>query len=340
MIIKNLLHKLLYKRRIIVLTITISRQTSSLGDEIASELADKLGIRLITRDYVVENWLPEVADEHDLHMLKETSKYYLRACQTGQTFKEYIIDRLKKTAEKESLVILGLGSQIIFKDYAHAIHIKVICSEKRRIRRVMNKYNINHEQAVRTIDLSDRKHRRYVHRLFNRDWGNVSLYHISINTDGLDVQESVNLIIHISEMKKEKPQPLYKKNEKISAEKSGNKNIDFVHESEKDFADILDMYNIQWDYEPSEFPLEWDAEGNISLGFRPDFYLPEFDTYIEITTMKQKYVTEKNKKVKLLQELYPDISINIVYKKDYHKLLKRFGVNDIHKEENVGEKNE
>ena len=63
--------------------------------------------------------------------------------------------------------------------------------------------------------------------------------------------------------------------------------------------------------------------------FFPDFYLPEFDTYIELTTMKQKYVTEKNKKVKLLQELYPDINVNIVYKKDYHKLLKRFGVNNI-----------
>ncbi len=312
-----------------VFVITISRQTASLGDEIAVEIADKLGVKLITRNYVIDNWLPEIADEHDLHMLRETSKYYLKTAQNGETFKEYIIKRLKKEAEKQSLVILGLGSQVIFKDYAHAVHIKVICSDNRRVNRIMKKYNINKEQAVRTLDLSDRKHRRYVHRLFDKDWENISLYHMSINTDGLEISEAANLIIHLLEMKKENPQPLFKKYDEIKEEKINIEDIDFVHESEKDFAEILDMYNIKWEYEPSEFPLEWDAEGNIALGFRPDFYLPEFDTFIELTTMKQKYVTEKNKKVKLLQELYPDVSINIVYKKDYHKLLKRFGVDEL-----------
>lgn len=309
--------------------ITISRQTASLGDEIAAELADELGVKLITRDFVIDNWLSEIADEHDLHMLRETSKYYLRTAQNGQTYKEYIIERLKKEAEEQSLVVLGLGSQVIFKDYAHAVHIKVICSDKGRIARIKNKYNLNKEQAIRTLDLSDRKHRRYVHRLFDKDWENISLYHMSINTDGLEVIEATNLIMHLLEMKKENPQPLYKEHKEEEKRVSPRQDIDFVHESERDFAEILDMYNIQWEYEPSEFPLEWDAEGNIVLGFRPDFYLPEFDTYIELTTMKQKYVTEKNKKVKLLQELYPDVSVNIVYKKDYHKLLQRFGVNDV-----------
>ena len=217
--------------------ITISRQTASLGDEIAAELADKLGVKLITRNYVIDNWLSEIADEHDLHMLRETSKYYLRTAQNGQTFKEYIIERLKKEAEEQSLVILGLGSQVIFKDYAHAVHIKVICSDGRRVKRIMEKYNIQQEQAVRTLDLSDRKHRRYVHRLFNKDWENISLYHMSINTDGLDIKEASNLIIHLLEMKKEEPQPLFRPQEEITVKRMNTKDIDFVHESERDFAE-------------------------------------------------------------------------------------------------------
>ncbi len=315
--------------------ITISRQSSSLGEEIAKELADKLGVKLLTRDHVINNWFSDVADDHDIHMLKETSKYYLKSAQNGKTFKDIIIKRLKMKVEKENLVILGLGSQIIFKDYAHAVHVKIICSDKIRVHRVMEKYNINKERAIRTIDLSDRKHRRYVHRLFNKDWNNSSLYHLSINTAGLDVTEAVNLIIHLLEMKKENPESLFKNLDEYKSHIKTKKDIEFVHDSEKDFAEILDMYNIKWEYEPSEFPLEWDAEGNISMGFRPDFYLPEFDTYIEITTMKQKYVTEKNKKVKMLQKLYPNININIVYKKDYHKLLNRFGINEI--KENEGD---
>jgi hypothetical protein len=64
------------------------------------------------------------------------------------------------------------------------------------------------------------------------------------------------------------------------------------------------------------------------MAISPDFYLVKFDTYVEITTMDQKYVTTKNKKVKMLRELYPDININIVYKKDFHSLLKRFGFDE------------
>lgn len=318
--------------------ITISRQSSSLGEDIAEELANKLGVKLLTREYIINNWLSDVADGHDLHMLKETSKHYLKSAQNGKTFKDIIIERLKKKAEEENLVILGLGSQIIFKDYAHAVHVKIICSDKIRIHRVMDKYNINKERAIRTIDLSDRKHRRYVHRLFDKDWNNSSLYHLSINTAGLDIMESVNLIIHLLEMKKENPESLFKNLNQYESHIQNSQQIDFVHDSEKDFAEILNMYNIKWEYEPSEFPLEWDAEGNVSMGFRPDFYLPEFDTYIELTTMKQKYVTEKNKKVKMLQKLYPNININIVYKKDYHKLLNRFGINEI--KQNEGDNNE
>ena len=48
---------------------------------------------------------------------------------------------------------------------------------------------------------------------------------------------------------------------------------------------------------------------NQSKFFRPDFYLPEDDVYIEITTMSQKLVTKKNRKVKRLRELYPDITL-------------------------------
>src|SRR6056297_710762 len=124
-----------------VFVITISRQTASLGDEIAVELADKLGVKLITRNYVINNWLSEIADEHELHMLNETSKYYLKNSHDDLTYKDHIIKRLKKVSEKESLVVLGLGSQIIFKEAPHAIHLKVISSDKKRIERIMRKYN-------------------------------------------------------------------------------------------------------------------------------------------------------------------------------------------------------
>lgn len=100
----------------------------------------------------------------------------------------------------------------------------------------------------------------------------------------------------------------------------------FAHPSERVAAQILDFYRIAWDYEPDTFPLEWDKQGNVLASFSPDFYLPEFDLYIELTTMSQKLVTKKNRKVRRLKELYPDISIKVLYQRDFRKLLFKYGI--------------
>jgi hypothetical protein len=100
----------------------------------------------------------------------------------------------------------------------------------------------------------------------------------------------------------------------------------FAHPSERVAAQILDFYRIAWEYEPTTFPLEWDKQGNVLASFAPDFYLTEFDLYIELTTMSQKLVTKKNRKVRRLKELYPDIAIKILYQKDFRKLLFKYGI--------------
>lgn len=102
--------------------------------------------------------------------------------------------------------------------------------------------------------------------------------------------------------------------------------ISFAHASERVAAQILDFYRIRWEYEPTSFPIEWDGHGNVIAAFAPDFYLPDFDLYLELTTMNQKLVTKKNRKVRRLKELYPDVNIKILYQKDFRKLLFKFGI--------------
>jgi hypothetical protein len=100
----------------------------------------------------------------------------------------------------------------------------------------------------------------------------------------------------------------------------------FAHPSERVAAQILDFYRIRWEYEPTTFPIEWDGHGNVIASFSPDFYLPDFDLYIELTTMSQKLVTKKNRKVRRLKELYPDVNVRIFYQKDFRALLFKFGI--------------
>lgn len=100
--------------------------------------------------------------------------------------------------------------------------------------------------------------------------------------------------------------------------------INFSHPSEEEFARLLDFYQVEWLYEPRSFPLAYD-HNRITEMFTPDFYLPEIDLYIELTTTKQSLITEKNRKVRHLKELYPDINIRLLNKGDYLKLLAKFG---------------
>ena len=103
---------------------------------------------------------------------------------------------------------------------------------------------------------------------------------------------------------------------------------DFAHESESQFADLLDAYGIRWDYEPTTFLLEADAAGNTVEAFTPDFYLCDFDTYVELTTLRQPLVTKKNRKVRRLLETHPDVVIKLLYRKDIERLEAKYRLAD------------
>jgi hypothetical protein len=100
----------------------------------------------------------------------------------------------------------------------------------------------------------------------------------------------------------------------------------FAHPAEEIFARILDYYGIRWDYEPRTFPLEWDNDGNILEGFTPDFYLPDQDLYIELTTLRPKLSTHKNKKLRRIQELYPDVHIKLYKRREMRELMVKYGL--------------
>jgi hypoxanthine phosphoribosyltransferase len=100
--------------------------------------------------------------------------------------------------------------------------------------------------------------------------------------------------------------------------------VAFVHPSELEFARFLDHYRIRWVYEPVAFPIAWE-DGRVTEMFAPDFYLPEHQLYVEITTMKQSLVTPKNRKVRRLRELYPGVHVRLLYRRDYEQLLAQAG---------------
>lgn len=90
-------------------------------------------------------------------------------------------------------------------------------------------------------------------------------------------------------------------------------------------ARILDFYAVHWEYEPQTFPILWNLDGAVVESFSPDFYLPELDLYLEMTTLRQKLVRKKNRKLRRLRELYPSVNIKLFYARDFRALMLKYG---------------
>jgi hypoxanthine phosphoribosyltransferase len=100
----------------------------------------------------------------------------------------------------------------------------------------------------------------------------------------------------------------------------------FQNEAELEYAKVLDWHGIPWQYEPTTFVLARDEAGRVTEAFTPDFYLPDQDLYLEVTVMKQSLVTRKNRKLRKIRELYPDVKVKLFYERDFERLATRYGL--------------
>ncbi len=107
-----------------------------------------------------------------------------------------------------------------------------------------------------------------------------------------------------------------------------HESVAFAHPSERDFARVLDFYGVEWRYEPRTFVLSENADGHPTEAFSPDFYLPDLDLYIELTTLKQRLVTKKNRKIRELRERYPGVNVMILYRRDWQNLAVKYGMDE------------
>lgn len=99
----------------------------------------------------------------------------------------------------------------------------------------------------------------------------------------------------------------------------------FAHASEAEIARLLDFYGIHWQYEPRSFPLEWSEDGRPTQSFTPDFYLPDYDLYLEVTTVRPSLINRKNRKLRKLREHYPEVNIKLLTLKDVEALFLKYG---------------
>lgn len=249
---------------------------------------------------------------------------------------------LARLATQHHLVYCASGAEMLSRHFPGALRVHIAAPDSVRIGNLMLDRRLHRPAArdlLRDLDSAQRDHYRAVA-------GRVHLpahcFDLTLNAESLDPEQIVEMIqssvqtLGLQERGYLSPAAEAQIQFQIRLRLSRHgivpsgavrlREKPFAHHSERIFANLLDFYRIEWEYEPRSFPIHWDAEGRIAESFTPDFYLPEVELYIELTTMKQSLVTRKNRKIRLLRELYPHLNVQVFYQKDFEDLIFKYGL--------------
>jgi cytidylate kinase len=317
--------------------VTFSQQHGSRGETIAHEVAHRLGFNLVTPDKVDEI----IRDRYQLdYSLSGEISQTPHDHQNSKVFANLISAILTDLAVLNDVVVVECGGQFIFRAFPNSLHVRIIAPRDIRAHNIIQDKGIPFEQALREIEDHDQRHLRFIRSSFRRPSETPERYDLVVNTGALDIEQAVELVLTAVRLKRladfgmvssESVERAKLRNQirllraltKLSIERNQSL-TQFAHPSELVFARLLDFYGISWQYEPRTFPLQYDDKGNIVEAFSPDFYLPDSDLFVELTTMKQSLVTKKNRKVKRLRELYPEVKIRLLYQKDFEDLIFKY----------------
>ncbi len=247
-----------------------------------------------------------------------------------------------RLATQTHLVIGVDGAELLFEGFPAMLRVRIVAHANRRTGNLMLDDHLDRATAKQQLKSREREARLLRRLRFRRANPAPDSFDLVLNAgtfDGEPMAQMIEAAAHAHELDSYgllAPAAEAQRQFKIRLQlarygmtakgQASLKKAQFYHPSEQIFANLLDFYRIAWEYEPKSFPIAWDASGRVLEAFTPDFYLPESDLYVELTTMKQSLVTKKNRKIRLLREIYPGVNIQVFYLKDLQELVLKYGL--------------
>jgi len=249
---------------------------------------------------------------------------------------------LARLATEHHLVYCALGGEVHAKHFPGTLRVHVVAPENVRIGNVMLDQRLDRPAARQMLLDLERAERDDRRARFGKTRASAELFDMVLNSEALTTEQMAALVesavvsgglkergflSHAAEQQLQFQMRLrLARYGLVPPNRVTLRRKQFAHASEEMFANLLDFYRIAWEYEPRSFPIHEGPDGTVLEAFTPDFYLPEYDLYVELTTMKQSLVTKKNRKVRLLRERYPNLNVQVFYQKDFENLIFKYGL--------------
>lgn len=307
--------------------IAVSGHSGCRFEEVARLAAQRLGFDLLTQSRLQLLTSEEFGPETPI---------------PDRAYPSLVASILARLLTEHHIVLCARGGEFQARHFPGMLRVHIVAPENVRIGNLMLDRRLERPAARRVLqeleaaDRADRKAK------FGKTKASAELFDIVLSAESLTSEQMADLIAAAAESAHLRDRGFLSRAAEAQLQfqmrlrlaryrlvppgKVSLQPKTFAHESEQVFANLLDFYRIAWEYEPRSFPIQYDRDGKPLEFFTPDFYLPEFDIYIELTTMKQAHVTRKNRKVRLLRELYPGINIQVFYQKDFENLIFKYGL--------------
>jgi len=309
--------------------ITIAGEPGGRQEELARLTAQRLGFELVTETHLGSLIEQEFGADRVI---------------SDRAWRHAVLAILARLATQHHLVVCAGGVVHLFRNFLGVLRVMIVAPESRRIGTLMLDRRLDRPSAKKLLRELEKAERAVRKRRFGRSVTPPHFFDLVLNSESLESEQMANLIEAAVQTRGLIEQGLLSaaadaqlqfqarlqlsKYGIVPAGSVSLKRADFSHPSEEIFAHLLDFYRIAWEFEPRSFPIQWDQDGKVLESFTPDFYLPEFDLYVELTTMKQPLVTKKNRKVKLLRAMYPHVNIQVFYQKDFQNLIFKYGLTE------------
>lgn len=192
--------------------ITVGRQFGSGGRKVAKKVADMLGIEFYDKGLIAiaakesglsEN-LFEGIDEKPTNSLLYSLVMGLQSDRNsfyryGDVLNSDAIFRIQSQVIQDLVkdnpcVIVGRCSDYVLRNQDNVVNIFIHANEEFKLERVMRIYKQKEKEALETMKKTDKKRSNYYNFYTNQEWGNVTNYHISVDSSALGIDDTAKII--------------------------------------------------------------------------------------------------------------------------------------------------
>ena len=179
--------------------IAMTKEMGSLGTFIGLEVARQLGYEFLRND-IVQAVAREyrVREARVVGAVEERPKLLERLGRRGPRYRAYLEAAVLEAALREQVLLMGRWSTVFLRGIRHAIRIRVCAPVEVRARRVIKRYGVDHDEAVRRMAAYDEGVRARMRQVFDADWSDPVVYDLVINTEAVTVESGVRQVLALA----------------------------------------------------------------------------------------------------------------------------------------------